>query len=155
MGIAILELRDMLAEVPILFGMLVLGYLVYIIIRPMRDYYVLQRMYYNRIHDPPSRGSLFSENYDGFDSYLAAKAAFECMESYNILNDCNQEAEHIVLVVPARSKAAAVERMRKNKGRGGYVIHKTPFTLTLQRRRTWAEADRESREYEQRHKAEG
>ena len=139
---------------------LILGmWIVYVMLRPKRDYYVLQRHYYNRIHAPPKplgRGELFSAHYEGFDDYLPAKATFDLNEGryMQVLDDAGQEAEHSLFVVPARSKAGAIVRLKAGRAHDKQLVNSTPFTKILERRAFWEREIREQKAFEQEQAAE-
>ncbi len=106
--------------------------------RPVRDFYVVQRLYFNRVSG--QRRDLDSAHYHGFDDYLAAKACFEWWEANTGgLDNSQQEAEHSVLMVPARSKASAVARLKGNAALGKEWLHRTPHDLIRKRREYWAQ----------------
>lgn len=61
--------------------LLLLAWLLYNALRPVKDYYVLQRLYFDRLHQDPWRDDQFSAHYHGFDDFLAAKAVFDLYEA--------------------------------------------------------------------------
>jgi hypothetical protein len=93
---------------------LVVGWLFYDAMRPVKDYYVLQRRYFERLYEEPWRGKQLAAHYHGFDDYLAAKAVFERHEEnyINVLDDGGQEAEHTLFMTTARTKSAALNRLK-------------------------------------------
>jgi hypothetical protein len=119
--------------------------------RPVKDYYVLQRHYFERLFEEPWRGKLLSEHYHGFQDYLAAKAVFERLEGY-VLDDSQQEVEHTLFMVPARSKQAAINNLKTDLKTGkAYrkeLLLQTPFSEILKRRKYWKEEDTRVRESE-------
>lgn len=112
--------------------------LLYEALRPIRDRYIVQRRYFDRIYRPPWRGKLFGEHYEGFDDFLAAKASFDRVESSMlVLDTAAQEAEHSLFVVPARSKTAAIARLKAGKAHDKHLLHQTPINDILKRRTFW------------------
>jgi hypothetical protein len=51
----------------------------------------------------------------------------------------HQEAEHSLFMVPARSKSAAITRLRMEKAYDKRLLHVTPFSDILKRRAYWKE----------------
>jgi len=108
------------------------------VVRPVKDYYVLQRLYFDRLYEHPWRGKLFSAYYHGFTDYLAAKAAFELHEvEFMSTLDGQNEAEHSLFMIPARSKSAAIARLKAGKAYDKELLHKTPIHDILKRRAYW------------------
>jgi hypothetical protein len=105
-GVALLEILLGFAASWLLF-------VLYDALRPIRDYYVLQRHYFERLYEEPWRGKLFAAHYHGFEDYFAAKAAIERHEG--VMDDLQQEAEHSVFMVPARNKQAAIKSLKTGK----------------------------------------
>lgn len=106
-------------------------------LRPIKDYYVLQRHYFDRLYEDPWRGQLFAAHYHGFADYLAAKAVFERHEV--VMDDSRQEAEHTIFMVPARSKQAAINSLKAGKAYRTELLIQTPFSEILKRRKYWKE----------------
>jgi hypothetical protein len=133
--------------------LLIVLWLGYLLMRPGRDFYILQRHYFDRVYAHPctKRGALFASHYEGFDDYLAAKASFDWWEKDMLgnLDTGQQEPEHTLWMVHAQSKRSAEARLRKNKAYGEAMLHQTPFQYTLKSRYAWQkEADEEAREAE-------
>jgi hypothetical protein len=134
----------------LLFG----AWVLYVVVRPVRDYYVLHRVYFDRQYKEPRRGEVPGRGaqtyvyYHGFDNYLAAKAVFDLHESpeyMRVLDTASQEAEHSLFMVPARDKAAAIARL-KSGVRSKELLHKTPYADVLRRRKAASEAVQSARE---------
>ncbi len=120
--------------------LLLLAWLLYERLRPVKDYYVIQRLYFVRLYLDPWRGNQCSAHYHGFDDYLAAKAVFDLheLEYISVLDDAGTEAEHSLFIVPARSKTSAINRLRSNKSVAGKeLLHRTPYRDILKRRTYW------------------
>jgi hypothetical protein len=140
---------------PLLFGAWVLYVVLYVVVWPVRDYYVLQRVYVDRQYKEPWRGEVPGRSaqaayvyYHGFDNYLAAKAVLDLHESpeyMRVLDTTSQEAEHSLFMVPARNKAAAIARL-KSGVRSKELLHKTPYADVLRRRKAAREAAQSARE---------
>jgi hypothetical protein len=133
--------------------LLIALWLGYRLMRPARDFYILQRLYFDRVYAPPctKRGALFGSHYEGFDDYLAAKASFDWWEKDMLgsLDTGQQEPEHTLWMVPAKSKWWAEYRLRRDKAFGKAMLLRTPFQSTLKSRYAWQkEADEEAREAE-------
>jgi hypothetical protein len=131
-----------LAAVVLLFA----AWLLYDAMRPVKDYYVLQRHYFDRIYEPPWRGRQSSAHYHGWDTYLAAKAAFDLHEGeyMRVLDGAQQEAEHSLFMVPAKSKSAAIARLKTGNAPGKELLHKTPYDDIVKRRTYWKKIAMES-----------
>jgi len=125
---------------------LLAAWLLYSVLRPVRDYYVLQRFYFDRIYEHPWRGKLFGSHYHGFTDYLPAKAAFQLYEVdfMSTLDDGQNEAEHSLFMVPAKSKSAAMGRLKSGKAFDKELLHKTPIHDILKRRAYWQKAVNEN-----------
>jgi hypothetical protein len=121
--------------------LLFIGWLLYDVMRPVKDYYVLQRHYFDRLYEEPWRGQMFAAHYHGFEDYLAAKTLFDRNEhDYNgVLDDSRQEAEHTLFLVPARNKLAAVKSLKTGKAYPKELLLQTPFREILKRRKYWRE----------------
>lgn len=104
-----------------------------------RDYYVLQRLYFERLYEYPWRGKDVVAHYHGFADYCAAKAFFDLYENeyMGVVDDGRQEAEHNLYMVPAWSKSAAMAHLKATTVSGGALLHKTPNRDILQRRTYW------------------
>lgn len=124
-------------------------------LRPPRDYYILQRTYYGRLYGEPWRGEVLSRHYHVFGEYLPAKTLFDRYEQFLLsgyvdigtseadhtllatLDNGIQEAEHVLFMVPARSKGAALARLRARGAYGVEMLHQTRFEDILKRRTYW------------------
>jgi hypothetical protein len=115
----------------------------YGVMRPVKDYYVLQRLYFDRLNEHPWRGKLFSAYYHGFTDYLAAKAAFELHQEFMSTLDGQNEVEHSLFMIPARSKSAAIARLKAGKAYDKELLHKTPIHDILKSRAYWQKAAKE------------
>jgi hypothetical protein len=120
-------------------GVIAGAYIVCCLLRPMRDFYVVQRRYFERLYDDPWRGHELAVYHHGFDEYLAAKAFFDKYELDYIrgLDDGVQEAEHSLVVVAARTKISAVNYLSSGKAHRTESVHKTPHSDILKRRKFW------------------
>jgi hypothetical protein len=129
--------------------LLFVAWLLYGALRPVRDYYVLQRLYFDRLYEHPWRGKLSDAHYHGFDDYLAAKAVFDLNEVRFIggLDDSVQEAEHSLFMVPARSKSAATARLKAGKAYNKALLDQTLYGNILKRREYWQKAAKEAAAY--------
>lgn len=103
------------------------------------DFYILSRVYYNRVYTAPWREGVFSAHYQGFDDYFAAKVVFNFWEEQAQASlDCaSQEAEHILYVVEAYTKADALRVIRSNGVGEKHRLHETPYAAILERRAFW------------------
>jgi hypothetical protein len=121
---------------------------IFVLLYRTRDYYIVQRLYFDRLYRDPWRGKLFAAYYESFDNYLAARALFDLNEGQyiSVLDTDQQEAEHSLFVVPARSKAGAVSRLKAGKAHDKALLHKTPFNVILARRSYWQKAAKEGAE---------
>ncbi|MGD0102515.1 MAG: hypothetical protein ABSC06_00580 [Rhodopila sp.] len=117
-------------------SLLAAAWLLHRALRPLKDYYVLQRLYFERLHEPPWRGALAAAFYEGFADYLPGKAYFEDWENLAV-DTAQQEAEHILFMIPARSKAAARDLLRAGKADGKTILHRTLLSSILDRREYW------------------
>jgi hypothetical protein len=120
--------------------LLLLAWLLYNALRPVKDYYVLQRLYFDRLHQDPWRDDQFSAHYHGFDDFLAAKAVFDLYEAeyIQVLDTARTEAEHNLFMISARSKASAISRLKRGKFiLGKELLCKTPYGDILKRRAYW------------------
>ncbi len=108
--------------------------------KQIRDYYLLDRCYYDRRPPPYWRGSLSHRHVEGFDDLLAARTSFDFHEGYliSVLDTAGQEAEHSIHVMTAISREEAVTKLKANKP-GGRLIHKTPWASIIKRRAYWDE----------------
>ena len=108
--------------------------------KQFRDFYVLERCYYNRHPAPHWRGTIYARHVDGFDDFLAARAAFDFHEEYaiTVLDTAEQEAEHSIHVIAGNSREDAVKKI-KDKKLGGRLVHKTPWSSINRRRAYWDE----------------
>jgi hypothetical protein len=120
----------------------------WVLLRPLRDFYVLEWSYFKRVYEDPWRGELPKRGerldpfiYQCFDNYLAAKAVFDRTELEHMGDDASTEAEQKLFVVPARTKAMAT-RGAKRKGVllrlfGGHpvLLHRTPDADIRERRK--------------------
>jgi hypothetical protein len=119
-------------------ALLFVAWFLYGVTRPVKDYYVLQRLYFDRLNEPPWRGKLFSAYYHGFTDYLAAKAAFELHQvEFMSPLDGQNEVEHSLFMIPARSKSAAIARLKAGKAYDKELLHKTPIHDILKSRAYW------------------
>jgi len=136
-----------------------LVWLAWLALRPLRDYYILQRLYFDRLHENPWRGKLFAAHYEGFDNYQAAKVVFDDWEAnaFNMLDNGAQEAVHNLFIVPARSKGAAIGRLKPGKANDllqacslnsqpTQLLHTTPTTVIHNRRSYWEKVAKEAAE---------
>ncbi|HEY8033948.1 MAG TPA: hypothetical protein VIF02_16640 [Methylocella sp.] len=106
-------------------------------VKKSSDYYVIQRLYFDRLDKTPwGRGDLFSSYYHGFDDYLTAKAAFDNYESADWWSV--GEAEHSLFMVSAKTKWHAVFLLEKSKAHG-FLLHETPYGEILKGRKAWEE----------------
>lgn len=114
-------------------------WVVYNAARPIKDYYVIQRLYFDRIYEAPWRGKRSAAHYHGFIDYAAAKAFFDKHETeyMSILDTGAQEAEHKLFMVSARSKTAAISALVANKASRKELLHSTPYEDILVRRSNW------------------
>lgn len=123
-------------------GLLIfVGWLLFGAMRPVRDFYIVQRLYFGRMDDG-SRGARVGAHFEGFADYLAAKAFFDQQETvYISVTDGGgaTEAEHSVIVVPSRSKKAAITRAGSNRRGDIHILHQTPLADISRRRRAWVE----------------
>jgi hypothetical protein len=119
--------------------LLFVAWLLYEAVRPVKDFYVLERLYFVRLYEEPWRGEQASDYYHGFDDYLAAKVLFDQheVEYIGFLDDGLREAEHSVFMVPARTKLAAITTLKSGKAYQKELLHRTPFGKILQRRAEW------------------
>jgi hypothetical protein len=122
----------------------------WVLLRPLRDFYVLEWLYFKRVYEDPWRGDLPKRGeriapftYQCFDNYLAAKAAFERAEWEHIprFDDPSTEAEQRLFAVPARTKAMAVKGVER-KGMlfrifsgQPVLLHQTPDAEVRNRRK--------------------
>jgi len=116
--------------------LLAVAWLLYRALRPLKDYYVLERLYFERLHEQPWRGALVAAFYEGFADYLPGKAYFEDWENLAV-DTAEQEAEHTLFMIAARSKAAARDLLRTGKADGKTILHRTPVIGILDRREYW------------------
>ena len=94
----------------LLFG----AWVLYVVVRPVRDYYVLQRVYFDRQYKEPWRGEVPGRSaqaayvyYHGFDNYLAAKIA----RKFSLLKYFPQQEP----TMAKRKKRAATSRSSRKK----------------------------------------
>ena len=129
--------------------LLLAAWFLYGALRPVRDYYVLQRLYFERLYEHPWRGPLFAAHYHAFSDYHAAKVVYDRhdIDFMSSLDTAQQEAEHTLFVIPARSKSAAIARLKADKAYGKELLHKTPYDQILRRREYWQKATREAFAY--------
>jgi hypothetical protein len=120
-----------------IFSVFVGAWLLYGVLRPAKDYYVLERRHFDRLYEPPWRGELklCSPYHHGFENYFVAKAAFDLHEGYLNTDSGRTEAEHSLFMVPAKSKSAAIARLKGNKAYDKELLHMTPFRDILKRRK--------------------
>ena len=113
--------------------------LFYDAMRPRKDYYVVQRLYFDRLYEHPWRGKQYSAHCEGFEEYIAAKVWFDLYETTYIgnLDDGQQDAEHSLFLVPARTKLAAIARLEKGKASDKRLLHRTDYGAILKRRTRW------------------
>jgi hypothetical protein len=121
-------------------------FVLYDALRPIKDYYVLQRHYFERLSEEPWRGKLFAAHYHGFEDYFAAKAVIERHEG--VMDDLRQEAEHSVFMVPARNKQAAIKSLKTGKAYRKELLLTTPISEIVKRRRYWKKEVTRLRELE-------
>lgn len=127
-------------------------FVAWMLLRPVRDFYVLEWLYFRRVYKEPRRGELPDRGEQignsvcmGFDDYLAAKAKFDRSELDHMprVNDEWKEAEQRLFVVSARTKAMAINGVKWKSGLfslftdQGTLLHKTP-DLDIRRRREYA-----------------
>jgi hypothetical protein len=91
-------------------------------VRPVKDYYVLRVNLYETFLEYPWRDDSVTTNYQGFDDYLAAKAAFDWHEAL-ITQDSNRDEEHTLVVVSSRSKRGAISQFRSGKEIDRAILH--------------------------------
>jgi len=116
----------------------VVAWLAYRILWPDRDYYVLQRLYFQRLFEDPWRGNLLDAHYYGFMDYLPAKVVFDLYEGkyMYMLDTMMKEAEHTLFLVPAKSKSAAIARIKAGKAYDKESLHYTRHSDIIERRKT-------------------
>jgi hypothetical protein len=114
---------------------LVAAWLAYEVLRPTKDYYVVQRLCFDRLYEEPWRGKLRGSYFQGFMDYLAAKAAFDWHEG--VYDNGRSEGEHNLFMVSAKSKSAAVVRLKAGKAYDKELLHQTPYGDILERRKNW------------------
>lgn len=111
----------------LVFGaLIVIAIKAYQALRPVRDFYVLQRNSFDRLSEPPWRGELFATYYSSFEDYGAAKAAFDKNESYL---DHLEDGENRLFAVSAKTKSDAVSVVKKGRF-GTELLHSTPDVCT-------------------------
>ncbi len=115
---------------------------IYGTLRPVRDYYVLQRQYFVLLDEAPWRGKEEAAYYHAFVDYLAAKAAFDQIEE-TTSEEISQEIDNRMFMVPARSKSGAIARLKSGKARDKELLHRTPGSIFYRRREHWWKAAKE------------
>jgi hypothetical protein len=121
----------------------------WILFRPLRDYFVLEIRYFNRVYlrELPDRGKQNGPAvYQCFDDYLAAKAMFDQNERALIPSTDNEwtETEQCLLMVSARTKGLALRGLKWQDwffgslfGSYGQVLHRTPYADIFERRKAY------------------
>lgn len=114
-----------------------------------RDFYVLERCYYDlaeSAHEPPIPVSRYIE---AFEDFAAARAAWNYWEKSGTSPrraEDGGEAAHILYVVTASTKDAAIKLIEKaGPERGTYRLLDTPWEARIAGRYQWANALKERR----------
>lgn len=125
------------------------------LLRPLRDYYVLETRYFNRVYpsnepyrgETPNRGEKNGPSvYECFDDYAAAKARFNQNELTRIPITDNEwiEFEQSIFMVSARTKAFAVSALKWRDwffgslfGSYGVVLQQTSHADIMKRRKAY------------------
>ena len=126
-------------------------FLLFAVIWPKRDWYVVQRLFYDfdverkpARHGLPvaavaKRGTLDGVYRHGFADYQAALAFYEINEGYRGWVARSSESVHQIFVVTARSKFGAISRFTsENRPRGGELLMATPYEALSDARKAWA-----------------
>ena len=117
--------------------LLFLAWLFYRAFRPVKDFYVLRCAHFESLETHPWRGHQTAANYHAFTEYAPAKVVFERYENLFmwIYDDPGSpETENTLMLVPARSKASAVTKLKSGKATETELLHQTTnSTITKQR----------------------
>ena len=133
----------------VVLSVLVIAWAGFYFLRPSKDYYVLQRSYFRRLHESPWRGMAEGIHHRCFTDYLAAKAAFDVFENYKLNTDpWGNEAEHSLFLVPAKSKAAAISRLKAGNAYDKQLLNQTPFAEVSNGRKEWLETQKSLGEHQ-------
>jgi hypothetical protein len=125
--------------------------------RPLRDYYVLEVRYFNRVYrnkepysgEMPSRGDQNGPSlHECFDDFVAAKAKFDYNELNLIPVAENEwiESQQSILKVSARTRAFTLIALKGRNwffgsffGSRDVVLHTTPVADIMKRRKVYSQ----------------